>query len=597
MTRPASTLLFLPAILGPTPGLSARCASGVLLDLAEGICRLGDLRARALGGEGDTSWERGELSGSDPNVLAALVAGRAVELVSQVRFERKPDGIQLQVDLMDLSGSVRWSGNVALKNGDLFQARLALAANLIEAATGRRRDIRRGLLGGSKVLEAYLRVCESRAPGLPSAERVRLLEDGIALDPDYVAAHLMLADAYDAAGNRDRASQVLAALVRRFPAHSGGRLRYGLALRATGKHQRGLTEVQAALESDPDGTVLFEAGRVAEADGDSETAAVLYRRALERGCVDAELADRMARLMTKEGSPAEAARLWERARKLDPTRPELTGDLALAHARSGNLKLAEDLFLHASESEENRVRFQASKARFLAKRGDYVGVLQAVSRALSLGEPDPELYNLRGEARLALNDPWGARRDFVSALEHQEDSELASSIRTNLARLARGRRGEEVGARFRTAYTLFKKGAVEAKNELQGVIELDSEHWQANLLLGMVYRDGLQWESAARAFGEVVRIVGVHPQAQIEQALAVLALGRGDEALALAQRARVDAPRDVSVLSNLGLILMELGAYDQATEVLAQARVEAPEDPVIVRCIGVLDARRSAPSC
>ena len=129
------------------------------------------------------------------------------------------------------------------------------------------------------------------------------------------------------------------------------------------------------------------------------------------------------------------------------------------------------------------------------------------------------------------------------------------------------------------------------------MIELDSEHWQANLLLGMVYRDGLQWESAARAFGEVVRILGVHPQAQIEQALAVLALGRGDEALALAQRARVDAPRDVSVLSNLGLILMELGAYDKATEVLAQARVEAPEDPVIVRCIGVLDARRGTPSC
>ena len=447
------------------------------------------------------------------------------------------------------------------------------------------------------MLEAYLRVSEARAPGGSLEHRLRLLTDGIALDADYLEAKLLLADAYEAAGETERASRVLASLTRRFPNYPAGRIRYGLSLRAQGRHDESILEVQAALEADPDGTVLFAAGRFAEADGDRDTAAILYRRALDRGCVAARLADRLATLMAREGRPGQAAALWERARKLDPKRVDLVGDLAWAHHQSGKSALAEQLFQEVEEEASERVRFQASRARFLTERGRYVEALQATTRALSLGGPDPEMYNLRGEAKMSLHDRWGARRDFVAALEYEEDPEMAESIRTNLARLARGRRSQEAEERFLPAVRLYRAGHRDAETELRAVVDLDPEHWQACLLLAMLYRDSLRWEDAAHAFGEVVRLRGGHPQAQSERALAMLALGRRDDALNYARTASDEAPEDVAVLSNFGLVLMELGAYEQAREVFAEARAQDPDDSLVARCIKELDLRVSSHSC
>jgi tetratricopeptide (TPR) repeat protein len=592
MLTPASTLLFLPPILGAEPSVSAGVAAGVLGDLAELICRIGDLQARSLAGEGDTAWERGELDGSDPQVLSALIAGRPIELVAIARLEQDSTLLTLHLDLAQTDGSVRWSGRTLLRDGGLIEARLALAANLIEAATGRRKDIRRGRQGGTDVLEAYLHCCEARAAGMDGSRRARLLTGAIALDENYLEAQRLLADAHEADDDPGEALRVLGAMARRAPSYASGRLHHGLALRRGGQHDSALVEVQAALEADPDGMVLFAAGLFAEADGDRETAALLYERALERGCIDASLADRLAALRAKEGRPGQAALLWERARKLDPSRDDLAIDLAWAHQRSGKPEVAEKIFADAGYEAVRRFRFQATKARYCAERGRHKEALQATTRALSLGGHSAEMYNLRGEARMALQDRWGARRDFVSALEHEDDPELALSIRTNLARLARGLRPEEAEARFAGALRLFRQRGADAEAELAAVVDLDPEHWQAILLLGMLHRDGGRWTEAAHSFGEVVRIRGSHPQAQSERALAMLALGRGEDALSLARAACDEAPHDTAILSNMGLVLMELGSYDLAWDIFTEAREQDPQDPVTVRCLKEVERRR-----
>lgn len=592
MLPPASSLLFLPPIVGSGMEASAPRAAGVLADLAELVARLGDVHARAMSGEGNTSWERGELRAEDPGVLAALLAGRQAQLAVVVRVTEEPARLILHVQLLEPDGTSRWSGRATLTDDALIEARLALAANLIEAATGRRKDIRRGRRGGTTVLDAYRRLCEARAPGVAAERRSRLLADAIALDPDYLEAQLLLADAYEAAGSPVRARRVLAMLCRRFPHYAPARMRHGLSLRSGGRYDEAIDEVQGALEADPDGMVLFQAGLFAEADGDQDTASLLYERAIERGCVDAVLCDRLARIRAREGRPGEASLLWGRAREVEPGRDDLIGDLALAHHRAGDSSEAERLFEEAIETASGRYRTQASRALYLKECGRDLEALEASSRALSLNAQSAEMYNLRGEARMALQDRWGARRDLMSALEHEDDPELAFSIRTNLARLARGRRTAEAEDIFLAALRRYREGAADALPGLEEVLALDPQHWQAWLLVGLIQRDRGGWKEAAEAFAEVVRIRGSHPQAQSERGLALLALGRGEDALRFARSACEEEPSDASLLSNLGLVLMEQSHLEEAKEVFLRAREIEPADPVLERCLAELKDRR-----
>jgi tetratricopeptide (TPR) repeat protein len=393
--------------------------AGIVSDLVELIGRLGHVRASSLGGEGKTAWERGALDASSPKVLSVLMAGRSSDLFAVLRCQLDSERLVLSVALLARDGSQLWSGQAELADGSLCSARLALAADLIEASTGWRTDLRRFREGSSNSLAPYLLCCAARAPALKAAARVALLRQATATEPSYLEAHLLLADAEEADGAPDSALDLLADVSARAPSYACGRMRYGLALRLAGQHEMALAEVQAALESDPCGTVLFSAGLFADTEGDCENAALFFERAGERGCVD--------------GAPL--------GRGAEP--------------------------------------------------------------------PDAE-------------DP--------------------------------------------AAWLRFAVGA----------------------------RDGRRWGDAADAFSEVVRILGTHALARSEQALAMLALGRGHEALRLAMAARAEAPDDVAVASNLGLVLMETGSLDEARVLFLEARERAPRDPIVVLCRAELERRCAA---
>lgn len=421
MLRPAPKILCLPPILEVTDdsALSAATAGGLGADLAELMERFGHVRTSTLSGEGETAWERGELDASDPRVLGVLMAGRPSDFSVVLRCRRTSELLLLSVSLLSRAGTLVWAGETVLADAGLHSARITLVADLIEAATGWRKDTRRFEVGGATLLKSYLLCCAARAPGLLAASRVAMLSEARSLDPDYLEAALLLADAHEADHRPEDALAVLKDVCARAPSYAPGRMHFGILLRASGDDAASLTEVQAALEANPEGQVLHEAGLFAAADGDPETAEQLFSAAEERGY--------------EEGAPA------------------------------------------------------------------------------------------------------AQRRDSP--------------------------------------------------------VPVDPQAWFDQ---GIAARDARRWHDAAHAFSEALGLGDPFPQARSEQALAMLALGRGDDALDLARAAYQQAPGDVALLSNLGLILMETGALEEARALLIEARELAPRDPIVVACRAELEQRLKA---
>jgi len=546
-------------------------AAGFVEDLALLMNRLGDVHVRPLTTEPAT---RGTLE----------IEGDLVVLV---------DGMRVSVDLKD-GDDVLWSEHVELADQLVSDVRLVLAANLIQAATGQRKDVRRARLGGTQNVEAYQRVCLARFRGLGPAQRLEVLEQAVALDPGYAEAQLLLADTLEEAGEREVARDVLEAVAKRFPRFSWARQRYGVALRVAGFSEAATSEVQAALDTDPDGVTLFHAGLFAEAGGDPRTAATLYQRAVERGCTDPVLCDKLARLRANTGSPQDAILLWDRARRLDPTNEAVLGNLALAHHHAGSADEAEALFAAAVEVAPDSYTTWANKAVWLQDLGKHVEAMEACTRALTVRPDSSLMLNNRGVSRMAIGDRSGARRDFEDSLAHDPDAELAIYIRANLARLARGNARVDEAARMlrRGAQLVCDGNPKEAIPLLLEALDLYGEAWHAWLMLGLAYREEREWAKYVDAMAQVVALNPEYPWARSELAIGLLALGQPDDAWDHARDAVEGDPDDPGLLCNLGLVELERGRMEAASDAFDRALEMDPADEVIVLCRKELKKRR-----
>ncbi|MCP4872175.1 MAG: tetratricopeptide repeat protein [Proteobacteria bacterium] len=571
MLPPFELILFRPLRGGGSSRDYEALAAGFVVDLSLLMNRLGDVHVRALADEEAT---QGTLE----------IVGELIVFT---------DGMRVAVDLKD-GDEVLWSENVELADQLVSDVRLVLAANLIQAATGQRKDVRRARLGGTQDVEAYKRVCLARFQALPAGQRRRVLEEAVARDPDYAEAQLLLSDALEQAGEREVARELLAAVAKRFPRFSWARQRYGVSLRVAGFGEAAVGEVQAALDTDPDGVTLFHAGLFAEAGGDPRTAATLYQRAVERGCTDPVLCDKLARLRANTGDPKQAILLWDRARRLDPTNEHVLGNLALAHHHAGSAAEAEVLFEQAVLVAPDSYTTWANQAVWLQDLGKHVAAMEACTRALALRPASPLMLNNRGVSRMAIGDRSGARRDFEESLEHDPDAELAIYIRANLARLARG------NARVDEAARMLRRGAEfvcdgklrEAIPLLLEALDLYGEAWHAWLMLGLAYREERQWDKCFEAMAQVVELNPDHAWARSELAMAALALGRTEEAWDQARQA-VDAESDdPGLLCNLGLVELERGRLEAASDAFEQAHEMDPADEVIALCRKELKKRR-----
>ncbi len=582
------TLAFPPLVVQVDSRPLAAVAAGLVEDLSLLINRLGDVRCVAMPKVPGDPIPRSEprLEKLAPDAMERLFESLRADFVITGGLTLLTNGFGLEVTVKDRTGTSLWGDRIDFVDGDVLDARLVLAANVVEAATGRRKDVRHARRGGTRSFQAYQRMCLSLYRRLRHGKRIELLEEAIALDPEYAEAFVLLADAREKAGDREVARDLLRESAERFPRFSWGRQRYGVALRVAGYPEEAVAEVQVALDTDPDGRTLFHAGLFAEAGGDPETAQTLYRRSVERGCVDAVLYDKLGGLRANAGEYEEAAELWRRALEIEPAFAYLLGHLALSEHHLGRDEAAEELFERALAEAPSAFSTHANHAVFLQDRGRHAEAVEACSRALAVRPEAALLHNNRGVSRLALGNRAGARDDFEAALRLEPGPDLANYARANLARLDRG------SARIDQAARLIHQAGEQLRSEdtkaaaplLREALDLYPDSWEGWLLLAIAHRSGYEWGKAADALAQVLRLRPDHAGALSERALTLLALGRHAEAVDHARLAVQVEPEHAGWRSNLGLVHMEGGQWREAREALELASELDPGDPITARC-------------
>jgi tetratricopeptide (TPR) repeat protein len=594
---PAYKKVLFPALVLPEPSRDlAALAAGFVCDITLLMNRLGDVRVVPL-----TQDPRHRASSRLPRTmplgdegLVRMARAHRADFVVTGYLALLADAFSGEVVLRGADGDAIWTDALEIPDGAVSEARLVLAANLIEAATGARKDVRRARLGSTRSLQAYKRVCLARFHGLDPTKRLQVLDEALKIDPDYADARVLLADTLEKQGKRSRARKMLAVVASQHPALSWGRQRYGVALRVAGYPEQAVEEVQAALDGDPDGVTLFHAGLFAEAGGDAVTAATLYDRAVERGCIDPVLCDKLGRLKANAGQLPEAIALWERARELDSGFDHLLGNLALAHHHRGDARRAEALFQSALSLAPDAFTTHANRAVWLQDRGRHPEAIDACTRAMAIRPKQALLFNNRGVSRLAVGDAAGAREDFEVAMSLDPDPELRAFLAANLARL------DPPDSRLLEAHRLLESGAAAVQEEeprrgiplLLESLDLHPGCAEAWIFLAIAYRQERLWEQAADALGQALSLDAENVDALGERALALLALGRSEEALDHAKLAAQLRPDDAPALCNLALVQMECGRYEESGDSLATAADLDPSDPIIPACQRELRRRR-----
>jgi tetratricopeptide (TPR) repeat protein len=585
-------------------------AGGIVDDLSVLMNRLGDVTvtplpseairdavrtARGSRGTGTppAQWNPLLVPSLDAAAVDRLLSGQDGDYIVTGTIERTPAGVDISVTLRGAGGERRWSAREEFVDDEVHDSRVLLAANLVEAATGRRKHVRGVRPGGPFRVEAWLSACSARFRRTDPETRVDLLRRAVELDAAYAEARVMLADALDRIGAREASLEVLAAAAEQFPDVPAVRQRYGMALRLAGYPREAVAEVQSALDADPDGLTLFHAGLFAESGGDIGTAQLLYERAAERGCVHAVLYDKLGTARANAGRHADAMELWERARTLDSAFSHLLGNLALAVHHLGDDERAESLFRDALIVAPHNFSTHANHAIFLQDLGRHADAIHACTRALAIKADSALLHNNRGVSRLAIGDEEGARIDFEAALQAQPHAELETYVRANLARLERGQ------TRRDEALRLLQHGAALVRQEqpraaiplLLEALDLTQDAPECWLFLGLAYRDERDWDGVAEALGHVLRLAPDNAEVASERALALLALGRHHEAVDHARLGVKLSPRDSALVCNLGLVLMESGELEEARDQFAEAARLDPSDAIVGRCVRELRRR------
>jgi tetratricopeptide (TPR) repeat protein len=219
-----------------------------------------------------------------------------------------------------------------------------------------------------------------------------------------------------------------------------------------------------------------------------------------------------------------------------------------------------------------------------------VGVIACVTVCILLAA-GTFLRNREYQSRLVLAEKTVERRPHGRAL-----------LRLGMLLLETGRRGEgfeyvrrarqadATGARFVLGTEHLVDGDMPAGiRELTEFIERHPTHNNvvpAREMLGRAYFALGRLDEAASQFGEVLRQVPTHANANEQMGDVLLAQGRSDEALAYLRFVADRRPGDVNALGKLGTALMAAGRIDEALPVLSRAVAADPRHAHARRMFG-----------
>ena len=149
-------------------------------------------------------------------------------------------------------------------------------------------------------------------------------------------------------------------------------------------------------------------------------------------------------------------------------------------------------------------------------------------------------------------------------------------------RLALASEPDNASAHAMLAQCLIARRALaEATNEARESIRLAPTSCVGYSVLGAAQAAGHHWREAERSVREAIRLDAVDPHHWSALARTLTQQGRGKRALAAAEEGLRLRPNNFDCLNECGLALLDLGRADEARAVIRSALVSAPESAAL----------------
>ncbi len=413
--------------------------------------------------------------------------------------------------------------------------------------------LKRAVEGSRGDPHLYFEVAEAlRATG-GYADAVTYFRDGLAIDPKNRPGRLALAETLALAGQHNEAIPLLDALLREDPNDIATWKARADAYRRLQRPADILYSLQAILLLDPhNSSALLEKYRMHRERDEKSEAFDCLSMILESGGPDAvspSLLLEHGDLSAELGRTEDANRSYERAAQLDPSQlPEIATRRARLRLAAGRPDLALEVLDTAFQSLPAGVP-KAPKAMLL--RAEILTALERPSEAQSVYE---EVRKVDPTSTAALS---GIGRALLDLGKHAEAKEfLAGAIPTV---------PPEAPFFLLLAEAEAGLGSVpDAITTVQRGVEVLPSSALLWVRLGelQIAREG--WAEAATALAHAISLDGANPTLHLRAGFVAERLGHPNEALALYDRATQVAPSDKNAWCSRGLALLAIGRAEDA---------------------------------
>lgn len=185
------------------------------------------------------------------------------------------------------------------------------------------------------------------------------------------STRLKLAEAADAAGDRDLASSMYIAAAKSDPTDLGLQLRSVEALAQSGKVAEARTLLQDRLRANPRQPALLRALALVDlVSGEAGQAITIFDQLLEASPGDVRLLVDKAVALDVQHRHSDAQRLYRQALEMSPGDPAIRNDLAMSLMLAGRIQEARDILLQLNDMDGVPQRVRVNLAIAAAAAGD-----------------------------------------------------------------------------------------------------------------------------------------------------------------------------------------------------------------------------------
>jgi len=369
----------------------------------------------------------------------------------------------------------------------------------------------------------------------------------------------------------------------------------GVALHQTGQHLAAAESYRRALEVEPRyalarnnlGVAFFHAGQ-------NEDAIDAFREALRTDTHFVKARLNLALLLTRHRRYQLALEAYRQVLESAPEDPVAWNGVGMVLAELRKFDDAKTAFARAIQAKPEYAEAHYNLSFTLSNLGEFDGALRETKLALEL---DP--YYVPQKFSLAIDleyedpdlsvvpDLGGEQRLTEEVDTFTFDPTLLDSLFTELAPPPEAAQEPLESDPYRLAGDFLSKGLTDrAMAETRRALARGADAVTGNVLLGHALGRQGAWGDALERFEEARSRDAGNPGALRGQVQALLALGRGAEAGAVAEGLGTIAPDDPDALLLLATARFEAGDAEAALRALDHARSVAPQRADVLRGIG-----------